>query len=96
MKGRIQETEGDTLLVDPLWYKLGTPANFGLRGKEGKTYLDSGALIHQTLEKAGISNERTKDLSICTVCEGHEKGYSSSRKDPKARFGVFMGLKARK
>lgn len=96
MEGRIPEADNGSTVVTPLWHRLGTPPNFGLHGKDGKTYLDSGALIHQTLEKSGIPEERTKDLSICTVCEGHEKGYSSSRKDPNARFGVFMGLKARK
>lgn len=95
MEGRVPEANGLVSLTYPLWYKLGMPPNFGLHGRNGKTYLDTGKLIHQTLEKSGIPDDRTKDLSICTVCEGHEKGYSSSRKDPNARFGVFMGLKKR-
>lgn len=96
MKGRIPgETDWYQPGIRPLWHRLGTSPNFGLVGRGGKTYLDSSALIHQTLEKSGISEDRTNDLSLCTVCEGHGKGYSSSRKDPNARFGVFMGLKKR-
>lgn len=94
MHGRISEGGNETV-TQPLWSKIGMPPNFGLVGRDGKTYLNSSVLLHQTLERHGISDERTKDLSICTVCEGHEKGYSSSRKDPDARFGVFLSLRKR-
>lgn len=95
MNGRRTDIEDNDRVVRPLWNRIGELPNFGLVGRDEKTYLDSTALIHQTLRSVGIPEERTHDPSLCTVCEGHEKGYSSSRKDPNARFGVFMELKKR-
>lgn len=95
MSGKISEGAGTDSHIKPLWSKLKTPPNFGIVGRGGRTFLDSSALIHAALEKSGISKARTNDLSLCTVCEGHEKGYFSSRKDPKSRFGVFMELRGR-
>lgn len=94
-RGWIPELDGTVTRDYPFWYKHSTSPHFGRYSVRGKTHLDSTAFIKKALEKSGIASENTHDLSMCTVCEGHEKGYSSSRKDPNARFGVFMELKAR-
>lgn len=94
--GRVPEIDGDASEGVPFWRRYGTSADFGKTERLGKTYLDSTALVLKSLSGSGIVSENVRDLSVCTVCEGHEKGYSSSRKDPTARFGVFMELKARK
>lgn len=94
VEGKIAEVDGSEFRTKPLWQKHGTPAMTGFVESGGRHRLDTAELLESALSKNGVAKENVHDLSLCTVCEGHEKGYSSSRKDPNARFGVFLSLRA--